>query len=314
MHGQLTAPENRECDLASQESTGALITSAMVKVCVKESCVSAKQATRPPRPDDAPADDPQAGNAPKLPTPPPKPKTGGFLLNSLTTNESTEDSPPPKTTGVTFYTYRYYDPLTGRWPSRDPIGEGFWVDNPSFKTNVSLYQFMTNNGTNAIDFLGLLEMHYDKTQTNCLGFAMTGGNNNVLIFPIDRNNPKHKKKSLKNLIESAGWKCELKTGLENCDCACDEDKMIVAAWLNKNEDNRGKNPYTDASFDWANPEDQNLTDLHAMLAEKGCSDDYRHRSGKRPAGTKETEATKTDKKMFTGQNLCCCRDKKFGAR
>jgi len=25
--------------------------------------------------------------------------------------------------GVTFYTYRYYDPLTGRWPSKDPIEE-----------------------------------------------------------------------------------------------------------------------------------------------------------------------------------------------
>ena len=26
-------------------------------------------------------------------------------------------------TGLLYYGYRYYDPLTGRWPSRDPIGE-----------------------------------------------------------------------------------------------------------------------------------------------------------------------------------------------
>jgi RHS repeat-associated protein len=33
------------------------------------------------------------------------------------------EAPPEKTTGVTDYLYRYYDPVTGRWPSRDPIGE-----------------------------------------------------------------------------------------------------------------------------------------------------------------------------------------------
>jgi len=27
------------------------------------------------------------------------------------------------TTGLYYYGYRYYDPATGRWPSRDPIGE-----------------------------------------------------------------------------------------------------------------------------------------------------------------------------------------------
>ena len=32
-------------------------------------------------------------------------------------------NPKPKTMGVTYYGYRFYDPNTGRWPSRDPIGE-----------------------------------------------------------------------------------------------------------------------------------------------------------------------------------------------
>jgi hypothetical protein len=47
---------------------------------------------------------------------------------------------------VTDYTYRWYDPLTGRWPSRDPIEE---------RGGVNLYGFVGNDGTNGWDFLGL---------------------------------------------------------------------------------------------------------------------------------------------------------------
>jgi RHS repeat-associated protein len=47
--------------------------------------------------------------------------------------------------GLLYYGYRYYDPLTGRWPSRDPIGES---------GGVSLYGFVGNGGINLIDFLG----------------------------------------------------------------------------------------------------------------------------------------------------------------
>ncbi len=45
-----------------------------------------------------------------------------------------------------YYGYRYYDPLTGRWPSRDPIGE---------KGGVNLYSFVDNNGISYCDLLGL---------------------------------------------------------------------------------------------------------------------------------------------------------------
>jgi RHS repeat-associated protein len=48
--------------------------------------------------------------------------------------------------GVTFYTYRYYDPVTGRWPSRDPIEE---------EGGVNLYGFVGNDGVGNIDLLGL---------------------------------------------------------------------------------------------------------------------------------------------------------------
>ena len=45
-----------------------------------------------------------------------------------------------------YYGYRYYDPITGSWPSRDPIEE---------EGGVNLYGFVGNNGVNWIDLLGL---------------------------------------------------------------------------------------------------------------------------------------------------------------
>jgi RHS repeat-associated protein len=46
---------------------------------------------------------------------------------------------------VTYYAYRYYDPLTGRWPSRDPIEE---------EGGINLYGFVGNDGIGEIDVLG----------------------------------------------------------------------------------------------------------------------------------------------------------------
>jgi RHS repeat-associated protein len=49
-------------------------------------------------------------------------------------------------TGYYNYGYRYYDPVTGRWPSRDPIGE---------RGGLNLYGFVRNNAIRWIDILGL---------------------------------------------------------------------------------------------------------------------------------------------------------------
>jgi RHS repeat-associated protein len=48
-------------------------------------------------------------------------------------------------TGLYYYGYRWYDPVTGRWPSRDPIEES---------GGVNLYGFNLNGPTNWIDILG----------------------------------------------------------------------------------------------------------------------------------------------------------------
>jgi uncharacterized protein RhaS with RHS repeats len=47
---------------------------------------------------------------------------------------------------VADYGYRYYDPATGRWPSRDPIEE---------RGGVNLYGFVGNDGVNKWDKLGM---------------------------------------------------------------------------------------------------------------------------------------------------------------
>jgi len=48
--------------------------------------------------------------------------------------------------GVNYYGFRYYDPQTGRWPSRDPIGE---------QGGLNLYGMVRNGAINWVDFLGL---------------------------------------------------------------------------------------------------------------------------------------------------------------
>jgi len=70
---------------------------------------------------------------------------------------------PPKTPksrglgpGVTDYGYRYYDPVTGRWPSRDPIGE---------RGGVNLYSFVRNSAVDRLDRLGLLQLSVGPTIT-----------------------------------------------------------------------------------------------------------------------------------------------------
>ena len=54
--------------------------------------------------------------------------------------------PQDLTTGLYYYGYRWYDPATGRWPSRDPIGE---------EGGDNMYVAFLNDGTNQVDLIGL---------------------------------------------------------------------------------------------------------------------------------------------------------------
>jgi RHS repeat-associated protein len=121
----------------------------MVTACEQAPRVSAHEAvmTRPSRPQDPPEDDSPTGNAPKASPPPPKLPSGGFSPNSLPDNDLDDGLPLPKTMGVTDYTYRWYDPVTGRWPSRDPIEE---------EGGINLYGFVGNDSVNDVDVAGLI--------------------------------------------------------------------------------------------------------------------------------------------------------------
>ena len=77
---------------------------------------------------------------------PPRPRNPSKAMAS---NGLRRKSSRAKTVHVTDYTYRYYDTLTGRWPSRDPIGE---------RGGVNLYGFVRNRVVNSIDHTGRMEI------------------------------------------------------------------------------------------------------------------------------------------------------------
>jgi RHS repeat-associated protein len=67
--------------------------------------------------------------------------------------------------GLYYYGYRWYDPITGRWPSRDPIDE---------RGGLNLYEFVGNDGVNASDYRGLRRLTMrasiiDKSQGETVG-------------------------------------------------------------------------------------------------------------------------------------------------
>ncbi len=70
--------------------------------------------------------------------------SNGSKANDFAHRFSTK--PLDVTTGLYYYGYRFYDPVTGRWPSRDPIEE---------RGGVNLYAFVNNDGVNKWDRLGL---------------------------------------------------------------------------------------------------------------------------------------------------------------
>ncbi len=86
---------------------------------------------------------------------------GRLMINTITNlylpyRFSTK--PLDQATGLYYYGYRYYDPNTGRWPSRDPIEEN---------GGINLYGFVENSGINVIDVLGLQNFNCDPCEEQC---------------------------------------------------------------------------------------------------------------------------------------------------
>ena len=112
-----------------------------------------------PTPDDD-APDPGFGpfSAPSRPRPP-RPRNPSKAMAS---NGLRRKSSRAKTVHVADYTYRYYDTLTGRWPSRDPMEE---------EGGINLYGFVRNDGVNEWDYLGL-EFNANQTEGSLAGSGL----------------------------------------------------------------------------------------------------------------------------------------------
>ena len=110
-------------------------------ITAPDSCSSANKAPvsneeQPPEEDDGTA-------LAKSPSTPPKKGPAGSAQETPNSNKPSKIN--DFRAEVNYYGYRYYDPITGRWPSRDPIEE---------RGGVNLYGFVENDGIGKYDVLG----------------------------------------------------------------------------------------------------------------------------------------------------------------
>jgi RHS repeat-associated protein len=158
LYGRLSIPDAPQQDLPSPGAGGPLeIEGVMVTATpapdVSAAPVTAANARRFDLPPDEDSDDPPAGGAPVSgPKPPPNgsPPAGNRPVQRDRKRQKTLKSRGLRPR-VTDYLYRYYDPVTGRWPSRDPIEES---------GGVNIYGFVQNDGVNRWDYLGQLSLNY----------------------------------------------------------------------------------------------------------------------------------------------------------
>ncbi len=66
---------------------------------------------------------------------------------------------------MSYYGFRYYDPVTGRWPSRDPLQEF---------GGINLFGSLGNNPLNHSDYLGLSEPCCDEDTVSAGGSELAG--------------------------------------------------------------------------------------------------------------------------------------------
>jgi RHS repeat-associated protein len=94
-------------------------------------------------------------------------------------------------TGLYYYGYRWYDPVTGRWPSRDPIEEN---------GGVNLYGFVGNDSINRFDLLGFVEAWHHllvqqlRAYYNALGIDIDSKELGVIMEQVDH-----------TALHKAGW-------------------------------------------------------------------------------------------------------------
>ncbi|MEI6674693.1 MAG: RHS repeat-associated core domain-containing protein [Verrucomicrobiota bacterium] len=121
----------------------------------------------------------------------------GNLRKPLACNRLTMNCSGARTMHVACYGYRYYDPLTGRWPSRDLIEE---------EGGMNLYEFVGNDTVNNLDGLGdrLIHVGHDTLEhiENIHGVYAYTGDPSALLTDIARAN-----KSGSHNVKEDGGKC-----------------------------------------------------------------------------------------------------------
>jgi RHS repeat-associated protein len=80
--------------------------------------------------------------------------------------------PQDRNTGMYYYGYRFYDPATGKWPSKDPLGQ---------MGGMNEYGFVNNTPNQMIDCFGLFQTLTGKQVGNCYEITMKA----VLELPSD---------------------------------------------------------------------------------------------------------------------------------
>ena len=150
IYGQITKPDTPEmrdlpsCDAEEPLQVEANMVAATSHPIARTAPVTVVDQTRPELPPD---EDPPIGGAPV--TGPKPPTKGGSPAGSHPFPGATRRLKTLKSRSlrpcVAEYGYRYYDPVTGRWPSRDPIGE---------EGGLNLYGFVYGDSLNYFDYLG----------------------------------------------------------------------------------------------------------------------------------------------------------------
>ena len=236
MYGSLTPPENIEGDFTSPAPSDPLTALSDMNAVATPTHLPACAVAEPWRshPDNPPEGDSSAGSSPKMPTPPPSPATSSNPPNSLLINAPNNETIPSETARVADYGYRYYDPVTGRWPSRDPIEE---------MGGMNLYGFVGNNGVNWWDLLGHQYPGRYVWRCNCVlrqkcmgkpgvqdeekccpGYATAVG---AALDYDSRGDAEKKafkdKRAISEIKEACGKSgmCELSGSIEEGDCDCD---------------------------------------------------------------------------------------------
>jgi len=155
-----------------------------------------------------------------------------WMLHRFSTKQTDYD------TGLLYYGYRWYNPYTGRWPSRDPIGE---------KGGINLYGMVGNNNINYLDVLG--EKVYVVAR-DLAGLGVVGNHIYIVIFPDDFEDLKKKcpDVKLRSLDGKGGAKAVTVGGHK------DEDGNLVGKMNEANEINALKEVYGGIKKVWYKPD------------------------------------------------------------